>query len=270
MNSIEKPNKKVLDIIAELDKQPEDCNKTYNFGACKIRHAIAVRDFKTAKELKKEPEPNPCYGCQLITGKLIEAAKKGKEHVDEQSNISAGGNDSAEADVQKKIDCESKPLVSDLVESPAEKTKEEVKAAALLNEEKVCPTCQKTFIATFPRSKFCSVKCRNHYNNSKKSLAKKLARRAASKVKENTEKTMKTETPKKEAPVNSLLTPVYFVSHEHAIRMAISYMQRFNDMVDHISDSLPDNVIRQITVYLSDDICHIRKMFEEYHKQITA
>ncbi len=295
MNSIEKPNKQVLDIIADLDKQPEDCDKTYNFGACKIRHAIAVRDFKAAKAVKQEPKPNPCYGCQLITDKIVEAAKKGEENADKQSNNSADNNAASADSLQEKIDRVSKPLVQKKtkpsVEKKAKKVEKVSEADAVLNEEKTCLFCKKSFVAYDPRTKYCSKKCRDDYHNEKRSVAKKLARRAVAKAK--AEKPAKTETnnviveetakimakalndeaPKKEAPTNSYANSQFYTSPKHAIEMAVDYMQLYNDVIDHIIDNLPngaDGAVRFIANSLSDRIYQQRQMLNSYLDQLSG
>lgn len=189
-----KPSAEMLKAIEDSDKQPEECNKIFDFGICKIRHAKAVRDYKAAIATgSKKPKKEPCYYCQLITDKLLEEAAKAKgENAIEYEDEEESGKVPAKVVTQKvtkEIDHES----NGLVQVNKKQTKEE-KPKDVKPETIKCAYCGKEFSPESPKNKYCSIKCRNKRNNEKRveRYRKSTQSKAEEKTCENCGKTFST------------------------------------------------------------------------------
>lgn len=161
------PSAEILKAIEDSDKQPEECNKIFDFGICKIRHAKAVRDYKAAIATgAKRPKKEPCYYCQLITDKLLEEAAKAKgenaiEYEEEEPKKTS--SKAVVKKVTKELDYESNAVVP----AEKEKTPKLPQKVSELAEAK-CAFCGKTFTPSNPINIYCSIACRDKQNNKKR------------------------------------------------------------------------------------------------------
>ena len=164
------PSAELLKIIEDEDKKPPECDKTFNYGICKIRHAKAVRDYKAAIATgAKRPRKEPCYFCQLITDKITEEAQKAKgenaiEYEEEAEKVPAKV---VTQKVTKEIDRESNSLVS-LRQEKTDKKEEKKVLKTDKPETKNCAYCGKEFSPISPKNKYCSISCRDKRNNEKR------------------------------------------------------------------------------------------------------
>lgn len=188
------PSAELLKIIEDEDKKPPECDKTFNYGICKIRHAKAVRDYKAAIATgAKRPRKEPCYFCQLITDKITEEAQKAKgENAIEYEDEEEAGKVPAKVVTQKvtkEIDHES----NGLFQVNKKQTKEE-KPKDVKPETIKCAYCGKEFSPESPKNKYCSIKCRDKRNNEKRveRYRKSTQSKAEEKTCENCGKTFST------------------------------------------------------------------------------
>ncbi len=191
------PSAEFLKNIEDEDKKPPECDKTFNYGICKIRHAKAVRDYKAAIATgAKRPRKEPCYFCQLITDKITEEAQKAKgenaiEYEEEEAEKVP--TKVVTQKVTKEIDRESNSLVS-LRQEKTDK-KEEKKVLKTDKPETIkCAYCGKEFSPESPKNKYCSIKCRDKRNNEKRveRYRKSTQSKAEEKTCENCGKTFST------------------------------------------------------------------------------
>lgn len=191
------PSAELLKIIEDEDKKPPECDKTFNYGICKIRHAKAVRDYKAAIATgAKRPRKEPCYFCQLITDKITEEAQKAKgenaiEYEEEEAEKVP--TKVVTQKVTKEIDRENNSLVS-LRQEKTDK-KEEKKVLKTDKPETIkCAYCGKEFSPISPKNKYCSIKCRDKRNNEKRveRYRKSTQSKAEEKTCENCGKTFST------------------------------------------------------------------------------
>lgn len=192
------PSAEMLKLIEDEDKKPPECDKTFNYGICKIRHAKAVRDYKAAIATgAKRPRKEPCYFCQLITDKITEEAQKAKgenaiEYEDEEEEEKVSAKVVTQK-VTKEIDHESNSLVS-LRQEKTDKKEEKKVLKTDKPETKNCAYCGKEFSPESPKNKYCSIKCRDKRNNEKRveRYHKSAQAKAEEKTCENCGKTFST------------------------------------------------------------------------------
>ena len=190
------PSAELLKIIEDEDKKPPECDKTFNYGICKIRHAKAVRDYKAAIATgAKRPRKEPCYFCQLITDKITEEAQKakGENAIEYEEEAEKVPTKVVTQKVTKEIDRESNSLVS-LRQEKTDK-KEEKKVLKTDKPETIkCAYCGKEFSPESPKNKYCSIKCRDKRNNEKRveRYRKSTQSKAEEKTCENCGKTFST------------------------------------------------------------------------------
>ena len=190
------PSAELLKIIEDEDKKPPECDKTFNYGICKIRHAKAVRDYKAAIATgAKRPRKEPCYFCQLITDKITEEAQKakGENAIEYEEEAEKVPTKVVTQKVTKEIDRESNSLVS-LRQEKTDK-KEEKKVLKTDKPETIkCAYCGKEFSPISPKNKYCSIKCRDKRNNEKRveRYRKSTQSKAEEKTCENCGKTFST------------------------------------------------------------------------------
>lgn len=164
------PSAELLKIIEDEDKKPPECDKTFNYGICKIRHAKAVRDYKAAIATgAKRPRKEPCYFCQLITDKITEEAQKakGENAIEYEEEAEKVPTKVVTQKVTKEIDRESNSLVS-LRQEKTDKKEEKKVLKTDKPETKNCAYCGKEFSPESPKNKYCSIKCRDKRNNEKR------------------------------------------------------------------------------------------------------
>lgn len=190
------PSAELLKIIEDEDKKPPECDKTFNYGICKIRHAKAVRDYKAAIATgAKRPRKELCYFCQLITDKITEEAQKakGENAIEYEEEAEKVPTKVVTQKVTKEIDRESNSLVS-LRQEKTDK-KEEKKVLKTDKPETIkCAYCGKEFSPESPKNKYCSIKCRDKRNNEKRveRYRKSTQSKAEEKTCENCGKTFST------------------------------------------------------------------------------
>lgn len=164
------PSAELLKIIEDEDKKPPECDKTFNYGICKIRHAKAVRDYKAAIATgAKRPRKEPCYFCQLITDKITEEAQKakGENAIEYEEEAEKVPTKVVTQKVTKEIDRESNSLVS-LRQEKTDKKEEKKVLKTDKPETKNCAYCGKEFSPISPKNKYCSISCRDKRNNEKR------------------------------------------------------------------------------------------------------
>lgn len=135
------PSAELLKIIEDEDKKPPECDKTFNYGICKIRHAKAVRDYKAAIATgAKRPRKEPCYFCQLITDKITEEAQKakGENAIEYEEEAEKVPTKVVTQKVTKEIDRESNSLVSLRQEKTDKKEEKKVLKTDKPETKKLC------------------------------------------------------------------------------------------------------------------------------------